>query len=131
MSRSISQARDPSAARPRVPAHARPRRPGGARRLSGRGDSLAPDAAGDPRRRPPTRAATAEPLGALASDRIAFSVYTADSGTDIWTMGPRAGARPTHLLHRAHLGVRPELVLRSQSDRVREARATATPPTST
>jgi TolB protein len=49
-------------------------------------DPLAPDAAGDPSAPAPNL------LGALASDRIAFSDFTADGGSDIWSMGPLGGS---------------------------------------
>src|SRR6266511_3080719 len=58
-------------------------------------DSLAPAAAGDPSA--PAAAATeavapsADLLGALASDRIAFTDFTANHGSDIWSMGPEGG----------------------------------------
>jgi Tol biopolymer transport system component len=60
------------------------------------GDSLAPDAAGNPAA-PAASTATEEAalspnlLGALASDRIAFSSFTADNGSDVWSMDPQGG----------------------------------------
>jgi len=62
----------------------------------GAGDSLAPDAAGDPLA-PAAAPAAAEAvpssglLGALVSDRIAFTDFTATNGSDIWSMGPLGG----------------------------------------
>jgi Tol biopolymer transport system component len=63
----------------------------------GAGDSLAPDAAGDPSApaaATATEAAAPSPnlLGALASDRIAFTDFTANNGSDIWSMGPLGGS---------------------------------------
>jgi Tol biopolymer transport system component len=61
----------------------------------GAGDSLAPDAAGDPAA--PTAAPATEAvapsnlLAAVVSDRIAFMGFTADERADIWTMGPAGG----------------------------------------
>ena len=58
------------------------------------GDGLAPEAGGDVAAPAADHAAaTAEPLGALATNRIAYSVYTADGGTDIWTMDPQGGSQ--------------------------------------
>jgi TolB protein len=67
----------------------------------GAGDSLAPDAAGDPAApaaSPATEDAAPAPnlLGALASDRIVFSNFTADKGSDVWSMDPQGGT-PAHL----------------------------------
>jgi Tol biopolymer transport system component len=67
----------------------------------GAGDSLAPDAAGDPSA-PAAAPATAEAvpssglLGALVSDRIVFADLMANYGADLWTMGPLGGTL-THL----------------------------------
>jgi Tol biopolymer transport system component len=62
----------------------------------GAGDSLAPDAAGDPAApvaSPATEEAAPSPdiVGALASNRIAFSSFTADNGSDVWSMDPQGG----------------------------------------
>jgi TolB protein len=61
----------------------------------GAGDSLAPDAAGDPSApaaAPATEAvAPSNLLGALASDRIVFSDLMANNGADLWTMAPLGG----------------------------------------
>lgn len=55
-------------------------------------DPLAPDAAGDPT----TAASAPAPLGALASNRIAYAAYTAEDSSDIWSMDPQGGSF-THL----------------------------------
>ena len=88
------------------------------------GDGLAPEPGSDPALAAADHApATAEPLGTLVTNRIAYSVYTADGGTGSGPWTRRAKPGPSHLLHRAHrVGVQPELVVQSSEDRVREAR---------
>jgi Tol biopolymer transport system component len=58
----------------------------------GAGDTLAPDGAGDSS--PPEAVAAApDALGALTTNRIVFSSFTADGGTDVWTMDPQGGTQ--------------------------------------
>jgi TolB protein len=57
----------------------------------GAGDALAPDGAGDPS--PSESVAAADLVGALATNRIVFSSFTADGGTDVWTMDPQGGTQ--------------------------------------
>lgn len=72
--------------------------PGALAACQGGGDALGPDT---PSPADPSASAPAvekdlpslELLAALATNRIAFSSYTADGGADIWTMDPQGGSQ--------------------------------------
>jgi Tol biopolymer transport system component len=57
----------------------------------GAGETLAPDVPGDGS--PSESVAAADVIGALATNRILFSSFTADSGSDVWTMDPLGGTQ--------------------------------------
>ena len=68
--------------------------PGAMAACQGAGDALAPDMPSGPSSPSGVQRDTPSPelLAALATNRIAFTSYTSDGGSDIWTMDPQGGS---------------------------------------